>query len=118
MKRHQGIHKYGSGPAGRDACMAPDETMHVHVAKMKVTSVATELASTRRRTHNRILFKCPSECSEVGFLITYCWEVQGCGSTFTRRFNLNGHLRSHNDERPYRCLYNSCRKCQSDRKTP
>ena len=36
--------------------------------------------------------------------------VPGCGSTFTRHFNLKGHLRSHNDERPYKCLYDGCPK--------
>ncbi|OCF42914.1 hypothetical protein I317_03265 [Kwoniella heveanensis CBS 569] len=64
------------------------------VAKMKVTSVATEMASTSRRTNSGV-FKCP---------------VPGCGSTFTRHFNLKGHLRSHNDERPYKCLYDGCPK--------
>lgn len=64
------------------------------VAKMKVTSVATEVASTSRRTNSGI-FKCP---------------VPGCGSTFTRHFNLKGHLRSHNDERPFKCLYEGCPK--------
>ncbi|WRT66343.1 uncharacterized protein IL334_003298 [Kwoniella shivajii] len=64
------------------------------VAKLKVTSVATEVASTSRRTNSGV-FKCP---------------VPGCGSTFTRHFNLKGHLRSHNDERPYKCLYDGCPK--------
>ncbi|WVQ67718.1 uncharacterized protein L199_005922 [Kwoniella botswanensis] len=64
------------------------------IAKMKVTSVATEVASTSRRTNSGV-FKCP---------------VPGCGSTFTRHFNLKGHLRSHNDERPYKCLYDGCPK--------
>ncbi|WVR07031.1 hypothetical protein IAU60_004070 [Kwoniella sp. DSM 27419] len=64
------------------------------VAKMKVTSVATEMASTSRRT-NTGAFKCP---------------VPGCTSTFTRHFNLKGHLRSHNDERPYKCEYDGCPK--------
>ncbi|WWC61829.1 uncharacterized protein I303_104414 [Kwoniella dejecticola CBS 10117] len=64
------------------------------VAKQKVTSVATEVASTSRRTNSGV-FKCP---------------VPGCGSTFTRHFNLKGHLRSHNDERPYKCLYDGCPK--------
>lgn len=64
------------------------------VARMKVTSVATEMASTSRRT-NEGVFRCP---------------IPGCGSTFTRHFNLKGHLRSHNDERPYKCLYDGCPK--------
>ncbi|ORY34038.1 hypothetical protein BCR39DRAFT_233998 [Naematelia encephala] len=64
------------------------------VQKMKVTSVATEVASSSRRT-NKGVFQCP---------------VPGCGSTFTRHFNLKGHMRSHNDERPYKCLYDGCPK--------
>ncbi|ODN94311.1 hypothetical protein L198_05167 [Cryptococcus wingfieldii CBS 7118] len=65
-----------------------------HPKKMKVTSAATKVASETRRTQDG-LFMCP---------------VPGCGSTFTRHFNLKGHLRSHNDERPYKCLYEGCPK--------
>ncbi|TDL25904.1 hypothetical protein BD410DRAFT_716355, partial [Rickenella mellea] len=36
--------------------------------------------------------------------------VPGCGSTFTRRFNLRGHLRSHTEERPYICEWPGCNK--------
>ncbi|KDQ27708.1 hypothetical protein PLEOSDRAFT_1056240, partial [Pleurotus ostreatus PC15] len=36
--------------------------------------------------------------------------VPGCGSTFTRRFNLRGHLRSHTEERPYVCEWPGCKK--------
>ncbi|EJD02856.1 uncharacterized protein FOMMEDRAFT_41228, partial [Fomitiporia mediterranea MF3/22] len=36
--------------------------------------------------------------------------VPGCGSTFTRRFNLRGHLRSHTEERPYVCEWPGCNK--------
>lgn len=75
------------------------------VAKMKVTSQATEVASQSRRTNSGI-FRCPSEL-RLMFQLT---PVPGCGSTFTRHFNLKGHLRSHNDERPYKCLYEGCPK--------
>jgi hypothetical protein len=30
----------------------------------------------------------------------YVCPVPGCGSTFTRQFNLRGHMRSHNEEMP------------------
>ncbi|KAI0289712.1 hypothetical protein BC826DRAFT_914077 [Russula brevipes] len=36
--------------------------------------------------------------------------VAGCGSTFTRHFNLKGHLRSHNDEKPFQCKWPGCGK--------
>ncbi|EIW83282.1 hypothetical protein CONPUDRAFT_35776, partial [Coniophora puteana RWD-64-598 SS2] len=36
--------------------------------------------------------------------------VPDCGSTFTRRFNLRGHLRSHTEERPYVCEWPGCNK--------
>jgi hypothetical protein len=36
--------------------------------------------------------------------------VEGCGSTFSRSFNLHGHLRSHRDERPYVCKWPDCGK--------
>ena len=46
--------------------------------------------------------------------------VPGCGSTFTRHFNLKGHLRSHNDERPYKCPYEGCPKgqCRMRKRAP
>lgn len=76
------------------------------VAKMKVTSMATEVASQSRRTNSGI-FKCPGELSQRSSKLI---SVPGCNSTFTRHFNLKGHLRSHNDERPYKCLYDGCPK--------
>lgn len=36
--------------------------------------------------------------------------VEGCGSTFSRAFNLRGHLRSHRDERPFVCKWPHCGK--------
>ncbi|KAJ6500137.1 hypothetical protein C8R47DRAFT_1110580 [Mycena vitilis] len=59
----------------------------LQVEKQQVTTSATQLASASRR-RNEAHFVCP---------------VPGCGSTFTRRFNLRGHLRSHTEERPYVC---------------
>ncbi|KDQ08729.1 hypothetical protein BOTBODRAFT_93542, partial [Botryobasidium botryosum FD-172 SS1] len=59
-----------------------------------VTTAATSVASKQRRTTDA-----PHIC-----------PVPGCGSTFTRKFNLNGHMRSHNDDRPYRCQWEGCGK--------
>lgn len=79
-------------------------TDRMKVAKMKVTSMATEVASQSRRTNSGI-FHCPS-----GWYCFSLTPVPGCNSTFTRHFNLKGHLRSHNDERPYKCEYEGCPK--------
>ncbi|TCD71586.1 hypothetical protein EIP91_007333 [Steccherinum ochraceum] len=57
----------------------------LQVEKQQVTTSATQAASASRR-RNEANFICP---------------VPGCGSTFTRRFNLRGHLRSHTEERPF-----------------
>lgn len=64
------------------------------VAKPNVTTGRTANASQRRRTQPAN-FVCP---------------VPGCGSTFTRSFNLKGHIRSHNDEKPYQCPWPGCGK--------
>ncbi|KAG8903224.1 hypothetical protein FRB99_003577 [Tulasnella sp. 403] len=64
------------------------------VEKARVTTSATQAASAQRR-RNDATFKCP---------------VPGCGSTFTRRFNLRGHLRSHTEEKPYICSWPECAK--------
>ncbi len=91
----------------------------LQVEKTKVTTSATQAASAQRR-RNDATFKCP---------------VPGCGSTFTRRFNLRGeffwsislwhaavwlnvillpfstgHLRSHTEEKPYICSWPDCAK--------
>ena len=81
------------------------------VARPNVTTSATADASMKRRI-NDAKFQCP---------------VPGCGSTFTRHFNLkgmsftnplvhchssriSGHLRSHNDEKPFHCKWPGCGK--------
>ncbi|KAJ7496111.1 hypothetical protein B0H11DRAFT_2001886 [Mycena galericulata] len=66
----------------------------LQVEKQQVTTSATQIASASRR-RNEAHFACP---------------VPGCGSTFTRRFNLRGHLRSHTEERPYVCEWPNCKK--------
>ncbi|KAL1743362.1 hypothetical protein HDZ31DRAFT_41114 [Schizophyllum fasciatum] len=66
----------------------------LQVEKQQVTTSATQIASASRR-RNEAHFVCP---------------VPGCGSTFTRRFNLRGHLRSHTEERPFECNYPDCKK--------
>ncbi|KAG8212938.1 hypothetical protein J3R82DRAFT_11296 [Butyriboletus roseoflavus] len=64
------------------------------VSKQTVTSERTAGASHRRRKQDAN-FLCP---------------VPGCGSTFTRSFNLKGHMRSHNEERPFQCKWPGCGK--------
>ncbi|KAF8740790.1 hypothetical protein AX14_007166 [Amanita brunnescens Koide BX004] len=66
----------------------------LQVERLQVTTSATQMASASRR-RNEAHFVCP---------------VPGCGSTFTRRFNLRGHLRSHTEERPYVCNWPGCKK--------
>jgi len=66
----------------------------VTVSKQTVTSERTAGASHRRRKQDAN-FLCP---------------VPGCGSTFTRSFNLKGHMRSHNEERPFQCKWPGCGK--------
>lgn len=64
------------------------------VTKVNVTTPSTADASQKRRKQPAN-FACP---------------VPGCGSTFTRHFNLKGHLRSHAEERPYQCKWPGCGK--------
>ncbi|KAJ7126714.1 hypothetical protein C8R44DRAFT_616997 [Mycena epipterygia] len=63
------------------------------VSKQNVTTVRTSKASHNRR--KQAAFICP---------------VPGCGSTFTRSFNLKGHIRSHNEEKPFLCKWPGCGK--------
>ncbi|KAG6820082.1 hypothetical protein H0H93_005511 [Arthromyces matolae] len=64
------------------------------VARLNVTTGRTANASQRRRKQEAT-FVCP---------------VPGCGSTFTRSFNLKGHIRSHNEEKPFQCKWPGCGK--------
>lgn len=84
--------------AGRPSMLRPDpaQTMasQISVTKQTVTSERTAGASHRRRKQDAN-FLCP---------------VPGCGSTFTRSFNLKGHMRSHNEERPFQCKWPGCGK--------
>ena len=72
------------GPAGES----------MTVTKVNVTTPSTADASQKRRKQPAN-FACP---------------VPGCGSTFTRHFNLKGHLRSHAEEKPYQCKWPGCGK--------
>ncbi|GJE89932.1 transcriptional regulator-like protein [Phanerochaete sordida] len=40
----------------------------------------------------------------------FACPVPGCGSTFTRHFNLKGHMRSHAEEKPWQCKWPGCGK--------
>lgn len=81
------------------------------VSKQNVTTGRTKVASHNRRKQEAT-FVCP---------------VAGCGSTFTRSFNLKGtchqlhrlrmmlitfigHIRSHNEEKPFVCPWPGCNK--------
>ncbi|KAJ7184967.1 hypothetical protein C8R46DRAFT_824258, partial [Mycena filopes] len=64
------------------------------VLRPTITSARTRAAAENRRKE-RPRHACP---------------VPGCGSTFTRRVNLAGHVRSHNDERPFACGWAGCER--------
>ncbi|KAJ7024791.1 hypothetical protein C8F04DRAFT_968574 [Mycena alexandri] len=66
----------------------------IQVSKQNVTTIRTSKASHNRRKQEAT-FVCP---------------VPGCGSTFTRSFNLKGHIRSHNEEKPFLCKWPGCGK--------
>jgi len=104
-----------AGPSGElYAGAIPRLPPIMQVERHQVTTTATQAASANRR-RNEAVFRCP---------------VPGCGSTFTRRFNLKGvcpvlsivslaahafffstgHLRSHTSERPYACEWPGCDK--------
>jgi len=75
------------------ARMEPGSSV-VAVSKPNVTTGRTANASRIRRKQEAN-FMCP---------------VPGCGSTFTRSFNLKGHMRSHNEEKPFQCKWPGCGK--------
>lgn len=79
----------GIGTMSMDTSSVPP-----HVAKVNVTTPSTADASQKRRKQPAN-FQCP---------------VPGCGSTFTRHFNLKGHLRSHAEEKPFQCKWPGCGK--------
>ncbi|TIA91791.1 hypothetical protein E3P99_00935 [Wallemia hederae] len=73
------------------------------------TTARTRIASSSRRKQP-IDGKAPK---------VFVCEVPGCGSSFTRHFNLKGHMRSHTNERPFVCSFDGCGRAfarQHDRK--
>nr|UYF12291.1 calcium-responsive zinc finger transcription factor [Pleurotus ostreatus] len=86
------------GVATVNGVMAPSVPSGVQVpvvvSKPNVTTGRTANASHKRRKQEAT-FVCP---------------VPGCGSTFTRSFNLKGHIRSHNEEKPFQCHWPGCGK--------
>ncbi|KAK7466117.1 hypothetical protein VKT23_004842 [Stygiomarasmius scandens] len=80
----------GSGPGSRGG----GTSVPLVVSKQNVTTGRTAKASHNRRKQEAT-FVCP---------------VPGCGSTFTRSFNLKGHIRSHNEEKPFLCHWPGCNK--------
>ncbi|KAL0067721.1 hypothetical protein AAF712_005161 [Marasmius tenuissimus] len=91
---------FGSPPLNPNMAVASGSvtvggtTVPLAVTKMTVTTGRTAKASHNRRKQEAT-FHCP---------------VPGCGSTFTRSFNLKGHIRSHNEEKPFVCHWPGCGK--------
>ncbi|KAJ7067273.1 hypothetical protein C8F01DRAFT_980206 [Mycena amicta] len=83
-----------ASPAAHYSDLPADVEVPMHVSKPNVTTVRTSKASHNRRKQEAT-FICP---------------VPGCGSTFTRSFNLKGHIRSHNEEKPFLCKWPGCGK--------
>ncbi|KAJ6512759.1 hypothetical protein C8R45DRAFT_812833 [Mycena sanguinolenta] len=71
-----------------------DRAPSLVVAEQNVTTVRMIKASHNQR-NQEATFICP---------------VPGCGSTFTRSFNLKRHIRSHNEEKPFLCKWPGCGK--------
>ncbi|GAA5975001.1 hypothetical protein JCM5350_004538 [Sporobolomyces pararoseus] len=61
--------------------------------KSKTTQATIDAAKRRRNANAVAKFVCDL-----------------CGETFTRRYNLRGHQRAHNGEKPYKCSYEGCDK--------
>ncbi|KAF5359111.1 hypothetical protein D9756_003539 [Leucocoprinus leucothites] len=79
---------------GQSPSPAPPLTIDSAVPKPTVTTGRTANASHKRRKQDAS-FICP---------------IPGCGSTFTRSFNLKGHIRSHKEEKPFVCHWPGCGK--------
>lgn len=84
--------------------MSLSQTEATHADTHTPPTVLTEATTASGRR------KFPSE------LKTIPCTVAGCGKMFNRPARLVAHLRSHNNERPYRCTYPACDKSYSDNK--
>jgi len=92
--------------AGRQAPMLQHEAhdMGVGVGRgMEVGAVVSKPNVTTGRTANASRIRRKQEAN-------FMCPVPGCGSTFTRSFNLKGHMRSHNEEKPFQCKWPGCGK--------
>ncbi|KAJ7811079.1 hypothetical protein B0H14DRAFT_2523947 [Mycena olivaceomarginata] len=75
----------------------------------QATSPTTMRASRSRRDIISGL-KQPRVICRLRRLATFVCPVPHCGSTFTRSFNLKGHIRSHSGEKPFVCKWPECGK--------
>ncbi|POY71130.1 hypothetical protein BMF94_5887 [Rhodotorula taiwanensis] len=82
----------GGSPFGGGSVGGADE--EGEFSRESRTTQATIDAAQRRRNANAVAkFVC-----------------ELCGETFTRRYNLRGHQRSHKGEKPYICTFDGCEK--------
>ncbi|GAA5934995.1 uncharacterized protein JCM15063_003123 [Sporobolomyces koalae] len=90
LKRARGKGRKGGATKGRAKRQVSDDGF----SERSKTTQATIDAAKRRRNANAVAkFVC-----------------ELCGETFTRRYNLRGHQRAHNGEKPYKCSYEGCDK--------
>lgn len=78
-------------------------TLQANADTQTPPTAITDISTSSRR-------KFPSE--EKTIICT----VPGCTKTFNRPARLLAHLRSHNNERPYKCTYDGCDKAYADKK--
>jgi len=90
--------------AGRQAPMLQHEVHDIGVGqRMEQSAVVSKPNVTTGRTANASRIRRKQEAN-------FMCPVPGCGSTFTRSFNLKGHMRSHNEEKPFQCKWPGCGK--------
>jgi len=94
---NDGAPSQGSGRRAGSTSIGADSAFAVAAgatAKQNNTTGHTASASIRPRK------------KDASFTCT----VPGCNATFTRSFNLKGHLRSHSDKKPFKCNWPGCGK--------
>ena len=109
----------GFGEEMRGTYFGPD----VVGASVDGSQKADSVISNNGSKHNNLLL--PSHILKVNMMTgrtasashrrlkqeaNFACIVPGCGTTFTRSFNLEGHLRSHFKEKPYKCHWPGCGK--------